>query len=132
MSDADARKWPPHLHVEFKDTWNREFGFWSSRAEIELSVGKHAFDTYIHRDAARAWAGLWAWLSFGVVERPMCGGCEFRDLSTEIRCQAWQEFRDFLDGTPEQWQQTAYNAYIEGRDDTRRGLWDSSSEVRDE
>jgi len=58
MSNADARKWPAWVLMPRHRREKPES--WQPHNEAEA----HLLDTYIHRDAARAWAGLWAWLSF--------------------------------------------------------------------
>lgn len=55
MSDADARKWPPFMLVELRDTSEREFDCWVALAEHESCAGSRAWDVFLHRDAARAW-----------------------------------------------------------------------------
>jgi len=48
-----------------------------------------------------------------------CGGtCEVLDEEPDVfaAARAWQAFRDFLNGTPEQWQASARAAYWTGYD----------------
>lgn len=48
--------------------------------------------------AARAWAGLAMWCMCGD------GGKYAAALNQNLTDRAWQALRDFLNGTPEQWQ----------------------------
>lgn len=99
MSDADARKWrawvlmPRHRRMKPEE--------WQPYNEAEA----HGVDTYLHRDAARAWAGLVMWCKLDWPPTPVSKTVEGVRFMIKVydECRAWQALRDFLDGTAEQW-----------------------------
>lgn len=71
---------------------------------------------YIHRDAARAWAGFAMWC--------MCSRAFDFDMAYNggylcghSDAVAWQHFIDWLNGSVEQWAQREADAYAEGEND---------------
>jgi hypothetical protein len=88
--------WPAELTVPIDDAVSL----------AESLVRKFMELNYIHRDAARAWAGIAMWcscrLSYGDYVRAEASEHAAVDYA-ERRMLAWQALRDWLDGTAEQW-----------------------------
>ena len=132
MSDAE---WPQFVFLDA--SWGGPYGMYAVEAgtfvsndDFESPIWDEACEseptTYLHRDAARAWAGLVMWCKLDWPPTPVSKTVEGVRFMIKVYdgCRAWQALRDFLDGTAEQWQQAVDDAYDEGREDAKRGLWD--------
>lgn len=144
MTDQQQWEWPLLIDVAELRNGNFQAGSASGHWQEPLAGWKEWTETvfgspktqYLQWQAARAWAGLAMWCmcieDFGIVE---CWRCRWRgpmqlaiveegdlwechtcygEFNAFEACRAWQHFRAFLDGTPEQWAEREQAAYQKG------------------
>lgn len=96
MTDPQQREWPAFAVVATDMgpafALDGTYVDWGSHSERNWDDSS----PYIHRDAARMWANA------------------IVGAHAMAMCQAWQHFRDFLNGTPEQWAEREQAAYEQG------------------
>lgn len=96
MTDQQQREWPAFVYQDGGDIDRNSFAYWSDGEEPSGGYADSVIAPYIHRDAARIWANA------------------IVGAQAMAMCQAWQHFRAFLDGTPEQWAEREQAAYQRG------------------
>jgi len=105
-------EWPAFLSVSGDDATDLSFDeppAWGMHHEYAEPFLRKRFECYIHRESARAWAGLAMWCMC-----PHPTDVYYAGLAENTRCQVWQALRDWLNGSPEQWEDKCDNAFQRG------------------